>query len=150
MKRFVMAALLAVFACAPSVAWAGTTAGPAAPIGDANAAAEQVAPAPVGVFPGEAAGYAAREAAAPALAQFAGGGRGIYIGSGAVVVLLLVIIIVLLIKPRSAPRPPDTASPWGRQNPDGEVVVGIARAQPFILIEREAPPGTRRGASART
>ena len=48
-------------------------------------------------FPGEAAGYAAREAAAPALAQFAGGGGGIYIGSGAVVVLLLVIIIVLLI-----------------------------------------------------
>ena len=96
MKRFVMAALLAVFACAPSVAWAGTTAGPAAPMGDPNAR-RQVAPAPVGVFPGKAAGYAAREAAAPALAQFAGGGGGIYIGSGAVVVLLLVIIIVLLI-----------------------------------------------------
>lgn len=96
MKRFVMAALLAAFACAPSAAWAGTTGGPSAAIGDTNAR-RQVAPAPVDLFPGEAAGYAAREAAAPALAQFAGGGGGIYIGSGAVVVLLLVIIIVLLI-----------------------------------------------------
>jgi hypothetical protein len=98
MKKFVMAALLAAFACAPSVAWAGTTGGRSAPIGDTNAR-RQVAPAraPVDVFPGEAAGYAAREAAAPALAQFAGGSGGIYIGSGAVVVILLVIIIVILL-----------------------------------------------------
>ena len=93
-----MAALLGAFAGAPSVGWAGTTGGPSAPIGDTNARRQVApAPAPVDVFPGEAAGYAAREAAAPALAQFAGGGGGIYIGSGALIVILLVIIIVILI-----------------------------------------------------
>jgi hypothetical protein len=96
MKKFVMAALLAAFAGAPSVAWAGTTGGRSAPVSDTNGR-RQVASAPVEAFSGEAAGYAAREAATPALAQFAGGGGGIYIGSGAVVVILLVIIIVLLL-----------------------------------------------------
>jgi len=98
MKKLVMAALLAAFAGAPSMAWAGTTGGRSAPIGDANGRRQVAsAPAPVDVFPGEAAGYAAREAATPALAQFAGGRGGIYIGSGAVVVILLVIIILILL-----------------------------------------------------
>ena len=98
MKKFVMALLLAAFAGAPSVAWAGTTGGRSAPIGHTNGRPQVApAPAPVDVFSGEAAGYAAREAATPALAQFAGGGGGIYIGSGALVVILLVIIIVILL-----------------------------------------------------
>jgi len=42
--------------------------------------------------------YAAREAAAPQLASFAGGSSGIYIGTGALVVVLLVVVIVLLVR----------------------------------------------------
>ena len=87
---------MAALACAPSVAWAGTTARAPAAVGD-TIARRPAAPAPVDSG-GEAASYAAREAAAPALGEFAGGrGGGIYIGGGAVVVLLLVIIILILI-----------------------------------------------------
>jgi len=95
MKRFAIAALLAVFACAPSVGWAETT-GARSTTAAADTIARRSA-APVDSSPGEAAGYAAREAAAPALGAFAGGHGGIYIGGGAAVVILLVIIIVLLI-----------------------------------------------------
>jgi len=91
-----MAALLAAFAAAPSVGWAGTTGARTAVVSDATVPRE-AAPAPVDSSPTEAAAYAAREAAAPALADFAGGSGGIYIGSGAVVVLLLVIIILILL-----------------------------------------------------
>jgi hypothetical protein len=96
MRRLATAALLAALACAPSFAWAGTTGGGVVAVGDTNAR-RQAAPAPVDVSPGEAADYAAREAAAPALGEFAGGRDGIYIGGGAVVVLLLVIIIILIL-----------------------------------------------------
>ena len=81
MKRFAIAALLTVFACAPSFAWAGTINAPAAAVGDTTAR-RPAAP---------------REATTPALGAFAGGGGGIYIGGGALVVILLVIIIVILI-----------------------------------------------------
>jgi len=91
---------LAVFACAPSVGWAETTSTRSAAVGDTHAR-PQAAPAPADSPRGETADYAAREAAAPALAEFAGGrgggGGGIYIGGGALVVILLVIIIVILI-----------------------------------------------------
>ncbi len=96
MKRLVMAALLAAFAFAPSVGWAGTTGARTTVVSDPGAR-RQAAPAPVDPSPSETATYAAREAAAPALAGFAGGSGGIYIGGGAVVVLLLVIIILILI-----------------------------------------------------
>ena len=96
MKRFAIAALLTVFACAPSFAWAGTINAPAAAVGDTTAR-RPAAPAPVDSSRGEAADYAAREATTPALGAFAGGGGGIYIGGGALVVILLVIIIVILI-----------------------------------------------------
>lgn len=91
-----MVALLAALACAPSVAWAGTTGARAAAVGD-GIARRPAAPAPVDSTGGDAANYAAREAAAPALAEFAGGREGIYIGGGVVVVLLLVIIIILIL-----------------------------------------------------
>jgi len=42
--------------------------------------------------------YAAREAAAPQLAGFAGGGGDVYIGTGALVVALLVVIVVLIVR----------------------------------------------------
>ncbi len=91
-----MAALVGALAGAPSVGWAGTTGAPLLGVVDTNAPRE-VRPAPAAALSGEAADYAAREAAAPALGQFAGGGGGIYIGSGALVIILLVIIIVILI-----------------------------------------------------
>lgn len=96
MKKFAVAALLAVFACAPSVGWAETTSTPSPAVGD-TIARRNAAPALVDSTGGDAANYAAREAAAPALGEFAGGRSGIYIGGGALVVILLVIIIVLLI-----------------------------------------------------
>jgi hypothetical protein len=96
-KRFAIAALLAVFACAPSVGWAETTSTRSMAAGD-TIARRNAAAAPADFSRGETADYAAREAAAPALAEFAGGrGGGIYIGGGALVVILLVIIIVLLL-----------------------------------------------------
>jgi len=87
-KRFAIAALLAVFACAPSVGWADTTGARSTAAGDTIARRSAVS-APVDSSPGEA--------AAPALGAFAGGHGGIYIGGGAAVVILLVIIIVLLV-----------------------------------------------------
>jgi len=48
--------------------------------------------------PGSPQDYAAREAAAPQLAGFSGGGGGIYIGTGALVVALLVVVVILLVR----------------------------------------------------
>lgn len=91
-----MAALLAAFVCAPSSGWAETTGARSTAVGD-SIARQPAVPAPVESSRGEAADYAAREAADPSLAAFAGGGGGIYIGGSALVVVLLVIIIVLLV-----------------------------------------------------
>ena len=91
-----MVALLAALACAPSVAWAGTPGARSAPVGD-TIARRPAATAPVDSSAARRPSYAAREAAAPALGEFAGAGGGIYIGGGAVVVLLLVIIIILIL-----------------------------------------------------
>ena len=97
MKRFAMAALLAAFACAPSVGSAATTGARSTVAGD-TIARRQAASAPVDPAAREAADYAAREAAVPALAAFAGGERGgIYIGGSALVMVLLVVIIVILV-----------------------------------------------------
>jgi len=96
-KKRAIAALLVALVWAPSVAWAGTVGARAVAVSDTNAR-PPATPAPVDPPRGDAADYAAREAAAPALAEFAGGrGGGIYIGGGAVVVLLLVIIILLIL-----------------------------------------------------
>jgi len=95
-KRFAIAALVAAFVCAPSSGWAATTGARSTAVGD-SIARQPARPAPVESSRGEAADYAAREAAAPALAAFSGGGGGIYIGSGAIVIVLLVIIIVILV-----------------------------------------------------
>ena len=91
-----MAALLAAFACAPSFAWAEMAGARSTVVGD-PIARRHAAPAPVDSSRGEAADYAAREAAAPALGQFEGGEAGIYIGGSAVGVLLLLLIIVIIL-----------------------------------------------------
>jgi hypothetical protein len=89
-------ALLATLAGAPSFARAATVNAPLA----ATAAVAEVAGGsrvPVRAAPGDAADYAAREAATPDLGKFEGGRGGIYIGGGTVVVVLLVVLIVILI-----------------------------------------------------
>jgi|tagenome__1003787_1003787.scaffolds.fasta_scaffold20449498_3 hypothetical protein len=96
MKRLTIAALLVALACAPSVVRAETPGGRSESVGEAQTR-QLAGPAPADSSRSEAADYAAREAAAPTLADFAGGGGGIYIGSGAVVILLLVVIILLLV-----------------------------------------------------
>jgi hypothetical protein len=96
MKKLTIAALLVALACAPSVVWAEPPGGRRESVGDVQTRQPAV-PAPADSSRSEAVDYAAREAAAPALAEFAGGGGGIYIGSGALVVVLLVVIIVLLV-----------------------------------------------------
>ena len=96
MKKLTIAALLVALACAPSVVRAETPGGRSQSMGDVEAR-QPAGPAPADSSRSEAADYAAREAAAPALAAFAGGGGGIYIGSGALVIVLLVVIILLLV-----------------------------------------------------
>ena len=54
--------------------------------------------APNKVSPDSARDYAAREAAAPQLAEFAGGSGGIYIGTGVLVVALVVVVIILVLR----------------------------------------------------
>jgi hypothetical protein len=54
--------------------------------------------APSKVSPDSARDYAAREAAAPQLAEFAGGSGGIYIGTGVLVVALVVVVIILVLR----------------------------------------------------
>ena len=88
-------ALLAALAGAPSLARATTVDAPLAAAAVAEVAGG--APVPVRAAPGDAADYAAREAATPELGKFEGGSTGIYIGGGTVVVVLLVVLIVILI-----------------------------------------------------
>jgi hypothetical protein len=97
MKKLTIAALSVALVCAPSIVRAEPPGERSASVGDVQTRQPTV-PAPADSSRSEAADYAAREAAAPALAAFAGGrGGGIYIGSGALVVVLLIVIIVLLI-----------------------------------------------------
>ncbi len=92
------AALLAALAGAPSLARAATVDVPLAAAAVAEVAGgSPVSRIPVRAAPGDAADYAAREAATPLLGKFEGGRGGIYIGGGTVVVILLVVLIVILV-----------------------------------------------------
>ena len=96
MKKLTIAALLVALACAPSVVRAETPGERSESVG-ASQTGQPAVPAPADSSRGETADYAAREAAAPGLTQFAGGVGGIYIGGSALVIILLVVIIVLLV-----------------------------------------------------
>ena len=93
------AVLLLAFAGAPSLARAGTiNPAPAAQADVVETPGESpVRPAPAGAARGEAADYAAREAAAPELGKFQGGSAVIFIGSGTVLIVLIIILIVLVL-----------------------------------------------------
>lgn len=96
MKALVASALLVALSGAPSIVQASPNREPATAVGEAPSR-QPARPAPVGEPPSRVSDYAAREAAAPELANFTGGGSAIYIGGSTLVVVLLVIIIVILI-----------------------------------------------------
>ena len=96
MKKLIASALLVALSGAPAMVEAAN--GRAAPAAVGEAPGPQPAqPAPVRKAPSGASDYAAREAAAPELGEFTGGGSGIYIGGSTLVVVLLVVLIVILI-----------------------------------------------------
>ena len=97
MKKFFLCILLVAFSCVPSLAQAEVARAPHAAVG-AVPGVGLAEPAPLDISPGSTRDYAAREAAAPQLAEFAGGSSGIYIGTGALVVALVVVIVILVLR----------------------------------------------------
>ena len=96
MKKFMTGVLLVALACVPSLAQAEVKPGSEAAAGEV-AGNRLAQPALPDISRGSAPDYAAREAAVPELAEFAGGGGGIYIGTGALVVGLIVLIVILVV-----------------------------------------------------
>ena len=88
-KTALVAALLTAVSGVPSLAQANTISEPAATPRETSGARRAAATV--------MADYAAREAAAPELAQFTGGNGGVYIGGGLLTVVLLVLLIVILV-----------------------------------------------------
>jgi hypothetical protein len=93
-RKLVAGALLLALSGAPALVQAETKRQP--PMGEVQGRSP-AQPGPVSHSPNEARDYAAREAAAPELAEFIGGGSGIYIGGSTLVIVLLVVLIVILI-----------------------------------------------------
>jgi hypothetical protein len=98
MKLFTTVALLIVLACAPSLAQAGVTVEPLVVASKVPSRPLAVPAASVDSSPSATGSYAAREAAAPQLAEFTGGGGGVYIGTGALLVALIVVVAVLILR----------------------------------------------------
>jgi hypothetical protein len=97
MKKLLISALLVALSCVPSLGLAGDTRAPHAAVG-AVPGVGLAEPVPLDISPGSTRDYAAREAAAPQLAEFAGGSGGIYIGTGALVVALVVVVVILVLR----------------------------------------------------
>jgi hypothetical protein len=89
--------LLVALSCAPTFAQASVTPSSYGTAGEVPGK-KFAQPEQLDFSPGSPQDYAAREAASPQLAGFAGGGGGIYIGTGALVVGLLVVIVILLVR----------------------------------------------------
>jgi len=95
-RRFITGMLLVALSCVPAFAQTEATRLPE--VSAAEVVRNRLAqPTSVDIAEGSTQDYAAREAAAPQLAGFAGGSGGIYIGTGALVVALLVVIVVLVV-----------------------------------------------------
>jgi len=97
MTKLITGAMLVTLSCIPTLAQAETTLAPQVMAGEVPDNHPQARSGPIDVSPGSASDYAAREATAPELAQFAGGGGGLYIGTGALVVGLIVLIVILAV-----------------------------------------------------
>lgn len=96
MKRLFLGAVLAALCAVPTMSLADTQGAPW------SIAAPGTREAPRKAWngverrsPDEASDYAAREAASPQLAQFAGGADGVYITTGALLVALIVVLILI-------------------------------------------------------
>lgn len=98
MKRLLISAWLMSLICVPSLAQAGVARDTTPAVVEAVPSVGPVKLAPLAPTPVTTRDFAAREAAAPQLADFAGGGNGIYIGSGALVVGILVVILILVLR----------------------------------------------------
>jgi len=97
MKNILLSAMLATILLVPSHAQAGGTLPPRATI----AAAPQVQlskPVSVEISTDIMRDYAAREAAAPQLAKFAGGDGGVYVGTGVLAVALIIVVAILILR----------------------------------------------------
>jgi len=97
MKKLLISVLLAAILCVPSLAQAGAV--PVSrPAGESLLRAQPTVTAPTEVSATSTPDYAAREAAAPQLAEFAGGSGGIYVGTGVLVVALIVVVVILVLR----------------------------------------------------
>jgi hypothetical protein len=95
MKKLMTCLLMAALLCVPSIARAAVPAQPTAAVAE-GPGARPAASAPVDDSLASASHYAAREATTPQLADFEGGGGGIWVGTGALVVVAIVLLIVFL------------------------------------------------------
>jgi hypothetical protein len=95
MKNFIAAGLLVCLACLAPLTVAASAPSPAGAA--AQRSIGQPSAQPFAADTEATRDYAAREAAAPALAEFRGGDVGIYIGGSAVTVLLVVLLVVIIL-----------------------------------------------------
>ena len=95
MKKLITCVLMTVLLCVPCIARAAAPAQPTAAVAGVPGG-KLAASAPVDDSLRSTSNYAAREAAAPQLADFEGGGGGIWVGTGALVVVAIVLLIVFL------------------------------------------------------
>ena len=99
MKNLITGVLLIALCLAPSVAQAAVVRGPeTAPAVSEASVTLSTTPGLVASTSAGTSDYAAREAAAPQLAEFAGGSGGVYIGTGVLVVALIVVLAVLILR----------------------------------------------------
>jgi hypothetical protein len=97
MRRLMTVVLLVALPCAPALAQAAVTPSSHRVSGE-TPGTKLAQPEQLDVSPGSPQEYATREAAAPQLAAFSGGGGGIYIGTGVLVVALLVVLVIVLVR----------------------------------------------------
>jgi hypothetical protein len=97
MNRIITGVLLVAWACVPALAQADVPSPSQVEVVE-SPGGSLANPAQPDDSPGSSLDYAAREAAAPQLAGFAGGGGGVYIGTGALAVALLVVLIILVVR----------------------------------------------------
>jgi hypothetical protein len=98
MKTFTTVAMLIALAGTPSLAQAGAPVEPLVVASQVQIRPLAMPAALVDRSPSATDSYAAREAAAPQLAEFTGGGGGVYIGTGALLVALIVVVAVLILR----------------------------------------------------
>lgn len=96
MKTLLAAAVVAILCGTPGMARAETHGEPGKVAAPARTEGQPPGPDGDAQNPeGDANEYAEREAAAPQLAEFAGGADGVYVSAGAIAVALLVVLLIV-------------------------------------------------------